>query len=192
MNDNNTTNSASQLQSEIATRIKNARIQNKLTQKQVAEMLKISPAAYTNYENVKRSFPHEILLNLCPILGITMNYIYTGENINNPFGFQASFVDFDIKYNKWIAAQNFFATLGYKVEFFSATHPEDAIIMIDYVDFTPSKFNVLISSIDNLIQTAMDFVEGSEDYASVLKPDLEMIEYDDFGDLGNLNGKNNI
>ena len=67
---------------------------------------------------------------------------------------------------------------GLQVEFFSATYPEEAIIMIDYVEFTPSKFNVLMSSIDNLIQTAMSFVENSEDYASVLKPDLEIVEDD--------------
>lgn len=35
-----------------------------------------------------------------------------------------------------------------------------------------------MSSIDNLIQTAMSFVENSEDYASVLKPDLEIVEDD--------------
>ncbi|WP_205454664.1 hypothetical protein [Clostridium botulinum] len=51
--------------------------------------------------------------------------------------------------------------------------------MIDHADFTPSKFNVLMSSINNLIETAMDFVENSEDYASVLKPDLEIVKYDD-------------
>lgn len=179
MNDNNKNIGLSELEHKIAARIKKGRIKNGFTQKEIATILNVSTAAYTNYENAKRSFPHDILFKLCPILGLTINYIYTGENIDNPFGYQADYIDFDIRYNKWIAAQNFFAALGYKVEFFSATHPEEAIIMIDYVEFTPSKFNVLMSSIDNLIQTAMDFVENSEDYASVLKPDLEIVEDDD-------------
>ena len=101
-------------------------------------------------------------------------------------------IDFDIEYNKWIATQNFLESLGHEIEFFSATHPEDAMIIIDCVEFTPSKFKKLISSLNDLINTAQYFVENSEDYESVLKPDFDFAEDDYENKSGNLYGKDNI
>lgn len=192
MDDNTKTTGLSELECQIAARIKQCRIKDCFTQREMAAYLDVSTAAYTNYENAKRSFPHDILLKVSSILNITMNYIYTGEKMDNPFEYKADSIDFDIEYNKWIATQNFLESLGHEIEFFSATHPEDAMIIIDCVEFTPSKFKKLISSLNDLINTAQYFVENSEDYESVLKPDFDFAEDDYENKSGNLYGKDNI
>lgn len=171
MNDNTKTTGLSELEHEIAHRIKDARCRDRYTQKEVAQYLGVSTAAYTNYENAKRSFPHDILLSLSHLFKITIDYIYTGKKLDNPYEYKADSIDFDIEYNKWIATQNFFESLGYSIEYSSATHPDEHIIFIDFIEFTPSKFKKLISSIDNLISVSQFFVENSEDYEGALIDD---------------------
>lgn len=52
----------------LAGRLKELRIQNKLTQKQVSELLGISPSIISGYETGERTPSAEILLSLLNIL----------------------------------------------------------------------------------------------------------------------------
>lgn len=52
----------------IGYRIKNLRIENKLTQQQLADMLSISQQAYSKYENNKVLLPIKILCKLAEFI----------------------------------------------------------------------------------------------------------------------------
>ena len=56
-------------------RIRDLREDADLTQKQVAEYLKIRQNTYSQYENEKRQLPIEILISLAEYYGVTTDYI---------------------------------------------------------------------------------------------------------------------
>lgn len=164
MNDNNKNTGLSELEHKIAARIKKGRIENGFTQKEVAAYLNVSTAAYTNYENAKRSFPHDILLKLCPILGMKINYIYTGITYENPYMYPANSVDFDIEHNRWVVIKNFFESFGYEMHTNHDIGVEEGFnIELEGIEYTPKKFEKLLSMIDNLINDSIDLVDPTND-----------------------------
>lgn len=56
-------------------RIKELRQDNDLTQKEVAEILKIAQTTYSQYELYKRPMPIECLMILCKFYGVSADYI---------------------------------------------------------------------------------------------------------------------
>lgn len=56
-------------------RIKELRIDNDYTQKEIAEILKTSQSYYSEYELNKRPFPSEHLRTLCLFYGVSADYI---------------------------------------------------------------------------------------------------------------------
>ena len=56
-------------------RIRDLREDADLTQKEVAEYLKIRQNTYSQYENEKRQLPIEILISLAEYYGVTTDYI---------------------------------------------------------------------------------------------------------------------
>ena len=56
-------------------RIKELRQDNDLTQKEVAEILKIAQTTYSQYELYKRPMPIEYLMILCKFYGVSADYI---------------------------------------------------------------------------------------------------------------------
>lgn len=160
MNDNNKNIGLSELEHKIAARIKKGRIENGFTQKEVAAMLNVSTAAYTNYENAKRSFPHDILLKLTPLLGLNINYIYTGKTYENPYMHPVNSVDFDIEYNRWVVIKHFLESFGYEIRTNADINIDEGFnVEISGVEYTPEKFEKLLSMIDNLIRDSLDLVE---------------------------------
>lgn len=64
----------------IGVRLKEFRISQNLSQNQFAEMLKISPKAYWNYENNERDIPSDILTNIVRLYGINLNWLFGESN----------------------------------------------------------------------------------------------------------------
>lgn len=161
---NNTKNTGlSELEHKIAARIKDERIKNGFTQKEIAAYLNVSTAAYTNYENAKRSFPHDILLALSSLLAININYIYTGITYQNPYMYPADSIDFDIEHNKWVAIKNFFEYFGYHIDTrYTRSNKEGFNIELGGIEYTPQKFEKLLSMINNLINDSIDLVEPTD------------------------------
>lgn len=56
-------------------RIRNLRQDHDLTQKEVADMLKIAQTTYSQYELYKRPMPIECLVSLCLFYGVSADYI---------------------------------------------------------------------------------------------------------------------
>lgn len=59
----------------LAGRLKELRIQNKLTQKQVSELLGISPSIISGYETGERTPSAEILLSLSYLYKCSTDYL---------------------------------------------------------------------------------------------------------------------
>lgn len=56
-------------------RIRNLRQDNDLTQKEIADMLKIAQTTYSQYELYKRPMPIECLVSLCRFYNVSADYI---------------------------------------------------------------------------------------------------------------------
>ena len=56
-------------------RLKKIRIERNLTQKQVADAIKVSRVVYNRYENGTRSIPIEILWDLADLYNETIDYL---------------------------------------------------------------------------------------------------------------------
>lgn len=69
-------------QTEIGKFIAKCRKEKKLTQAQLAEKLNITDRAISKWENGKSMPDSSIMLELCEILGITVNELLSGEEIN--------------------------------------------------------------------------------------------------------------
>jgi|GEM_PF-293404 len=66
-------------------RIKSLREREKLTQKQIAEILDISKSAYVKYERGEREPRYGILLALSQYFDVTVDYILGKSNEENPY-----------------------------------------------------------------------------------------------------------
>lgn len=64
----------------FASRLKEARTSKKMKQAEVAEKLKITPAAYSNYERGARDLPPYTIYRLTQILGVSADYLFGLEN----------------------------------------------------------------------------------------------------------------
>lgn len=64
----------------LASRLKELRIQNKLTQKQVSELLGISPSIISGYETGERTPSAEILLSLSYLYKCSTDYLLGKSN----------------------------------------------------------------------------------------------------------------
>ncbi|RHA03306.1 XRE family transcriptional regulator [Agathobacter rectalis] len=64
----------------LAGRLKELRIQNKLTQKQVSELLGISPSIISGYETGERTPSAEILLSLSYLYKCSTDYLLGKSN----------------------------------------------------------------------------------------------------------------
>ena len=69
-------------QTEIGKFIANCRKEKKLTQAQLAEKLNITDRAVSKWETGKSMPDSSIMLELCEILGITVNELLSGEEID--------------------------------------------------------------------------------------------------------------
>lgn len=64
----------------LAERLKDLRIQSKLTQKQVADVLNISPSIVSGYETGERTPSTEVLLSLSYLYKCTTDYLLGKTN----------------------------------------------------------------------------------------------------------------
>ncbi|RHB60405.1 helix-turn-helix domain-containing protein [Hungatella hathewayi] len=64
---------------QIGTRIKRLRLEKRLSQKAMAEKLRIPYSTYSNYENNNREPNYETIKNIAEVLGITVEYLLNGE-----------------------------------------------------------------------------------------------------------------
>ena len=69
----------------METRIKDLRIDNDLTQKQVSKFLNISQVAYSYYEINKRSIPLELLSKLADYYNTSVDYLLFRTNEIKPY-----------------------------------------------------------------------------------------------------------
>ena len=60
---------------DISPRLKALRIENGLTQKQVAERVGASVSMISSYENLTRQPPYSILIKLASLYGVTTDYL---------------------------------------------------------------------------------------------------------------------
>ncbi len=66
-------------------RIKDLRQDNDLTQKEIADILKINQRVYSNYETGKREIPVHLLIKLADIYKTSTDYILGRTNIITPY-----------------------------------------------------------------------------------------------------------
>ncbi len=64
----------------VAERLKELRLENNLTQQDVANILKVSRVVYNRYENNQRELPLELLKELAEYYGVSSDYIIGIEN----------------------------------------------------------------------------------------------------------------
>ena len=69
----------------METRIKDLRIDNDLTQKQVSKYLNISQVAYSYYEINKRNIPLELLSKLADYYNTSVDYLLFRTNEIKPY-----------------------------------------------------------------------------------------------------------
>lgn len=63
-------------------RIHSLRINHKLTQTEIANILHVSQRSYSHYETGSRAIPTEILISLCDYYHVSVDYLL--ERTNNP------------------------------------------------------------------------------------------------------------
>ena len=65
--------------------IRNLRIDNGYTQKQIAEQLGISQNTYSQYENEQRQIPISMLVTLARFYGVSVDYIIGLTDVKSPY-----------------------------------------------------------------------------------------------------------
>lgn len=78
---------------QIGYRIKEVREQNRLSQAQLAEITDLSVSYISHIENTKRKASLESIIRIVNALGITVDELLAGVQINNPAAYQT---DIDI------------------------------------------------------------------------------------------------
>lgn len=78
---------------QIGYRIKEVREQNRLSQAQLAEITDLSVSYISHIENAKRKASLESIIRIVNALGITVDELLAGVQINNPAAYQT---DIDI------------------------------------------------------------------------------------------------
>jgi len=78
---------------QIGYRIKEVREQNHVSQAQLAEMTDLSISYISHIENAKRKASLDSLIRIVNVLGITMDELLAGVQMNNPTAYQT---DIDI------------------------------------------------------------------------------------------------
>lgn len=68
--------------------IKELRMENRLTQENIAEVLGISRAAYCRYENGSRELPLALLVRLADIFNTSTDYILGRTKLKTPYPFK--------------------------------------------------------------------------------------------------------
>lgn len=66
-------------------RIKELRIDNDITQQELADHLKITRSAYSNYENVIRDIPIEILAGIADFYHTSIDYLLKRTDESTPY-----------------------------------------------------------------------------------------------------------
>ena len=78
---------------QIGYRIKEVREQNHFSQAQLAEMTDLSVSYISHIENAKRKASLESIIRIVNVLGITVDELLAGVQMNNPAAYQT---DIDI------------------------------------------------------------------------------------------------
>ena len=66
-------------------RIKELRIDNDITQQELADHLKITRSAYSNYENAIRDIPIEILAGIADFYHTSIDYLLKRTDESTPY-----------------------------------------------------------------------------------------------------------
>ncbi|GAB2046272.1 helix-turn-helix transcriptional regulator [Agathobaculum sp. TL06] len=66
-------------------RIKDLRVDNDLSQEEVAKALHIPRATYCNYENGRRNVPNDILCDLADFYNVSLDYLLGRTDTYTPF-----------------------------------------------------------------------------------------------------------
>lgn len=69
----------------FAERLQEARLQSKLTQKEVAEHLKMTERSYQHYEGGTRRPNYEILVTLADLLDVSADYLLGRTDVQKPY-----------------------------------------------------------------------------------------------------------
>ena len=67
-----------------AERMRNLRQDNDLSQKKVADMLRVAQTTYSQYELEKRPMPIDYLIALCKFYNVSADYMLGLSNRKNP------------------------------------------------------------------------------------------------------------
>lgn len=62
------------------TRLKDLREDKDLKQEEIAKILNITQAAYSNYELEKRQMPYEIMIKISMFYNVSLDYIFKRTN----------------------------------------------------------------------------------------------------------------
>ena len=63
----------------VSKNLKELRLQNNLTQQDVAKVIQVSGVVYNRYENNQREIPLELLCKLADFYGVTVDYLLGRE-----------------------------------------------------------------------------------------------------------------
>lgn len=69
----------------IYERIRNLRVDNDLTQEDLAQKLSISQRTYSRYENDERNIPIEIFAKLADYYGTSIDYLVGQTDVKKPY-----------------------------------------------------------------------------------------------------------
>lgn len=63
----------------VSQKLKELRLQNNLTQENVAKVIQVSRVVYNRYENNQREIPLELLCKLADFYGVSVDYLLDRE-----------------------------------------------------------------------------------------------------------------
>ena len=63
----------------VSQKLKELRLQNNLTQENVAKIIQVSRVVYNRYEKNQREIPLELLCKLADFYGVTLDYLLDRE-----------------------------------------------------------------------------------------------------------------
>lgn len=69
-----------QLGDDMKTRLKDLREDRDIKQEEIAKILNITQAAYSNYELEKREMPYDILIKIALFYNVSLDYIFKISN----------------------------------------------------------------------------------------------------------------
>ena len=147
-------------QEKIGLFISTLRKEKNMTQQDLANILGVTDRAISNWENGRRMPDYSIIMNLCNILGISLNELFNGQKITNNFEKVAD-------KNLLIALENSAFTLKDKIKYYKNKWLKDHTfkIIISSISLIVLTISLKLQHIDNYLVLTIVILLGILFYA---------------------------